>query len=83
MTTTRPKSSGAGPETTQSTPNPEELEIAYKIHSLAQIICAQVTAAHPWLAQQAPFAYPPSATPTPTEAGVASPAWTGMTPWTW
>lgn len=82
MTTTKPKSSDVGPETRKSTPNAEDLEIAYKIHSLAQITFAQVAAAHPWLAQQTPFAYPPTATP-PTEAGIAGPPWTGMTPWTW
>lgn len=80
MTTTKPKSSGASPEARQTTPNPEDLEIAYRIHSLAQIVCAQVAAAHPWLAQQAPFAFPPAA---PTEAGVASPLWSAMGPWTW
>lgn len=73
------KSQAADPGTSSAAPQPEELELARKIHVLAGIVHGQLVATHPWVAAPglpgAALAYP-AALP-----GAFSASWTVPAVW--
>ena len=83
MTTTKTEGKKADIGTKHDAPT-EELQLAYEIHTLAQMIYGEMAMANPWVHPAPPLAGFEPSTPwmAPEAPGSAMP-WSAPTPWSW
>lgn len=69
-------------EQPDSGPSQQELQAAYQVHTLANMLYGQLTATYPWIPLQPPMSASPMAMPTMGMGAGGPMAGPPVTPWT-
>jgi len=83
MTTTKTQTSSSTAKAKHE-PTQQDLQTAYEIHTLVQMVYGGMAMSSPWVPPVSPLAtYQPQAVGMPPVAAGAPPAWFAPTNWPW